>query len=148
MNYPLNQFSPNYFAGVNQPPPGQVAYQDKPYIYVYSPPNGQLSASQTPFIDTLAIQPDSDFLLMAWYISQYTGAFQIQLSDSTGYQLSNGLINSGSISQSQSDPTVFVPWHPFPASGKILINIGDLSGAPNPLQIAFMGSKRFRVQSR
>jgi hypothetical protein len=123
-------------------------YEDKPYTYIYSPPNGQLTANQVPFIDSLAIQPDSDFLLMAWYIAQYTGAFQIQLSDSTGYQLSSGLINSGALSQSSGDPTVFLPWHPFPASGKILINIGDLSGSINPLQIAFVGSKRFRVQGK
>ena len=40
---------------------------------------------------------------------------------------------------------MFSPSHGFPAGGKIVINIQDLSVATNPLQIAFVGEKLFRV---
>ena len=143
--YPHNPYAPDYFAGLEAPPAEVLGYEDRPFEYVYSPPNGQLTSGQVIGQDSVAIQTDADFILYGWYISLYTGAFQIQLTDSTGYQLSSGFINSGAISQSSSDPTVFSPGHPFPASGKILIAITDLSNATNPLQIIFKGVKRFRV---
>jgi hypothetical protein len=143
--YPINQFAPSYFQGVNPPPSDLIGYEPRPFTYIYNPPNNQLTASQELLGQSLAIDVDSDFLLFAWYISLFTGAFQIQLADSKGYYLSNGAINSGAISQSSSDPTVFSPAHPFPAGGKIVINIKDLSVATNPLQIAFVGEKLFRV---
>jgi|SRR5579871_373766 len=141
---PVNQFAPDSFRGVNQPNPAQVGYEDRPFEYVYSPPNDELTADQFLNPDSLSIHTDSDFLLYGWYISLYTGEFQIQLTDSNGYQLQSGLVNSGAISQSASDPTVFSPAHPFPAGGKIQIAIQDLSGDTNPLQIVFKGVKRFR----
>lgn len=145
--YPLNQFAPTYFQGANTPPPGTVGYEERPYDYVYAPPTGQLTANQFSNPDSLAIQTDADFYCYAWYISLFTGAFQIQLIDSSGYQLESGMINSAAISTNGSDPTVFSPGHPFPAGGKIQIVIQDLSSAPNPLQIVFKGVKRFQVQT-
>lgn len=149
--YPFNPFAPSYFGGLNKPdtittPQGTIV-KPKPFEYIYNPPNNQLTANQGPFQDVVPIQADADFLLEAWYISLYTGSFQIQLIDSTGYQLMSGMINSGALSQSSADPTVFSPAHPFPASGKILLVIQDLSGATNPLQITFKGAKLFRVKA-
>jgi hypothetical protein len=143
--YPVNVFAPQYFQGVNVPPATQTGYEPRPFTYIYNPPNNQLTASQVLQGQAVAIDVDSDFLLFGWYISLFTGAFQIQLADSTGYYLSSGFINSGAISQSSADPTVFSPSHGFPAGGKIVINIQDLSVATNPLQIAFVGEKLFRV---
>jgi hypothetical protein len=145
-SYPLNQFAPAYQQGLQQPPPEVVGYEDRPFEYVYNPPNGELTADQLINPDSVAIQTDADFWLAGWYISLYTGAFQIQLLDSTGYQLQSGMINSAAISQSESDPTVFSPAHPFAAGSKIQIVIQDLSDAPNPVQIIFKGWKRFRIQ--
>ena len=144
MTYPQNQFAPEYFQGLQQ---GQdVGYEPRPYTYLYNPPNNQLTAAQLLQGQAVAIDVDSDFLLMGWYISLFTGVFQIQLIDSSGYQLMSGFLNSGAVSQSSADPTVFSPEHPFPAGGKIQINIQDLSDATNPLQIAFVGKKLFRVK--
>jgi len=143
--YPLNQFAPTYYAGVQVAPATEVGFEPKPYDYVYNPPAGQLTALQVRNNDTVAIQTDADFLLFGWYLSLFTGAFQILLTDDTGYQLFSGFINSGAISQSSSDPTVFSPSHPFRAGGKIVIAIQDLSNATNPLQIIFKGQKMFRV---
>lgn len=144
--YPLNQFAPNYQQGIAQPPPAVAGYEDRPFEYIYNPPNGQLTANQLINPDAVAIQTDADFWLAGWYISLYTGSFQIQLTDSAGYQLSDGMINSAAISQLASDPTVLSPAHPFPAGGKIQVVIQDLSGSTNPLQIVFKGWKRFKIQ--
>ncbi len=142
-SYPLNQFAPTAQQGVATPPSQLVGYEERPYDYVYAPPNGKLTALQA-ILDSLAIQTDADFMLMAWYIS-VGASFQIQLTDATGYQLQSGSINSLAISTSAADPTVFSPMHPFPAGSKILINIADLSNADNTIQIVFKGKKLYRV---
>jgi len=146
MQYTMNQYSPSYLQGVNPAPSSEIGFEPRPYTYLYSPANGQLTALQVVNQDSVAIQTDADFLLFGFYLSQFTGAFQILLTDATGYQLFSGFMNSGAISQSSADPTVFSPSHPFPAGGKILISIQDLSNATNPLQIAFVGEKMFRVK--
>lgn len=144
--YPMNPFAPSYQQGLEQPDPQIVGWEDKPFEYVYSPPNGELTANQLINPDSVAIQTDADFWMDGWYLAEFTGVFQVQLIDSSGYQLQSGMINSAAISTVASDPTVFEPHHPFPAGGKIQIVIQDLSGATNPLQIVFKGRKRFRIQ--
>jgi hypothetical protein len=144
-SYPLNQFAPEYLSGVEIAPAADVGYEPRPYTYIYNPPNNELTAGQI-LQDSLSIEVDSDFLLFGWYLPLFTGQFQILIADSTGYNLMSGPLNSGAISQSSSAPTVFSPAHPFPAGGRIqIITLQDLSGAPNPLQIAFVGEKLFRV---
>jgi hypothetical protein len=143
--YRMNQYAPAAFQGVPQPPAEAAGYDTKPYDYIYSPPGGLLTADQVIENDQVSIQPDSDFILAGWYISQYTGAFQIQLTDSAGYQMMSGFLNSGGISLGANNPTVFSPAHMFPAGGRIQVSIQDLSGLTNPLQIVFKGWKRFRL---
>jgi hypothetical protein len=143
--YPLNQYAPSYYAGVEIAPGADVGFEPKPYDYVYNPPNGQLTGGQVLGNQTVAIQTDADFMLFGWYLSLFTGAFQILLTDDTGYQMFSGFMNSGAISQSSASPTVFSPAHPFRAGGKIVIAITDLSGVTNPLQIIFKGEKLYRV---
>jgi hypothetical protein len=143
--YPMNQYAPAYLQGGNVAP--GIAYEPRPFTYIYNPPQNQLLPGQVINGDTVSIDVDSDFMLLGWYLSEFTGEFQIQIVDSSGYQLFSGFLNSGAISQSSSDPTVFSPSHPFPAGGRIQINIQDLSNATNPLQIAFIGEKLFRVQT-
>jgi hypothetical protein len=148
MEYPLNPFAPTYQQGVQGPPPRVVGYEDRPFEYVYSPPTGALTAGQLINPDSVAIQTDADFWLAGLYIAQFTGSFQFQLLDASGYQLQSGMVNSAAFSTIASDPTVLFPAHPFPAGGKIQIVIQDLSAAPNALQIVFKGWKRFRVQAQ
>jgi hypothetical protein len=143
--YPMNQFAPDYFQGLMTPDPAQSGQEIKPYNYVYNPPNNQLTANQSIEGDTVAIQTDADFWMFGWYISLFTGQFQIRLTDSTGYRLQDGFLNSGAISQSSNKPAIFSPSHFFPAGSKILIDIQDLSAATNPLQIVFPGIKVYRI---
>jgi len=132
--YPDNPFSPRAFGGVPQ-----QNFQDRSFNYEYPINLSALEALE----DTVSIDTDADFLLEAWYISKSTGAFTIQLTDSTGYQLQNGQIQSAGLSNSGADPTVISPSHPFPAGGKIKLNITDISNAPNTGQIVFIGTKRY-----
>jgi hypothetical protein len=143
--YPINQFAPDYFQGINTPDPSQSGQEIKTYSYIYNPPNNELTANQEIEGDTVAIQTDADFYMFARYISLYTGAFQMRITDSTGYRLDDGFINSGALSQSSNDPTVFSPMHFFPAGSKIVIDIEDLSGETNPTQIVFPGIKVYRI---
>lgn len=148
--YPISPFAPSYFQGLAVAPSGQTGYEPKPYVYIYNPPalfGG--GGGNTPEVqkDAVAIDTDSDFLLLGWYLALFTGAFQIQLADSSGYLLQSGALNSGSISQNSAKPTVFVPSHAFPAGGKIsIVDLLDLSGALNPTQIAFVGIKLFQAR--
>lgn len=143
--YRMNQFAPAAFMGVPQPPPEVAGYDTKPYFYVYNPPNNELTADQIIEDGQVSIQPDADFICAGLYISLYTGAFQFQLTDAQGYLLSNGLINSGGISQAANEPTILSPAHTFPAGSRIQITIEDLSGSTNPLQLVFVGWKRFKL---
>jgi hypothetical protein len=145
MEYPLNQYAPTYQQGLQQPPPELVGYEDRPFEYIYNPPNGQLTANQLINPDSLAIETDADFWFAGWYIGLFTGSFQVQILDSTGYQLQAGMINSAAISQTASDPTVLSPAHPFAAGSKMQFVIQDLSGSTNPLQLVLKGWKRFKV---
>jgi hypothetical protein len=144
-SYPMNQFAPDAFQGVPHPNPQQTEFEDRPYDYLYAPPTGALSASQELAAQTVQIQTDSDFELRAWYISTATGLFQIRIGDATGYQFSSGFMLSTAISTDPSNPTVFSPQHPFPAGSRIMIDIQDLSAAPNTIQIVFKGVKRYRL---
>ena len=144
--YPANPYAPSYFQGVNTPPPDLTGYDPRPFTYIYNPPNNQLTANQNILGDSVTIDVDADFLAYGWYCSLFTGEFQVQLIDSTGYNLISGYLNSGALSQSSANPTIFTPSHPFPAGGRIQLNIQDLSAATNPLQLAFVGVKLFRTK--
>lgn len=148
MTYPMNPYAPDYFQGMPVAPPDEIGYEPKAHTYLYNPPNNQLTANQILEGQSVSIDTDSDFLLFGWYLSLFTGAFQVQLIDSSGYQLMSGFMNSAAIATSSADPTVFSPAHPFPAGGKIQLNIQDLSGATNGLQLSFVGVKLFRVQKK
>jgi hypothetical protein len=149
-SYPMNPFAPSYFQGMAVASSADTGYEPRPYVYIYNPPalfGGGGGNTVEVKNDSVAIQTDSDFLLLGWYIALFTGAFSIQLADSSGYLMMSGNMNSGAISQNSAKPTVFVPSHPFPAGGKIqIVDLLDLSGALNPTQIAFVGIKLFRAQ--
>lgn len=142
---PMNNFAPDYFRGVMMQDASQSGREIKPYTYIYNPPNNELTANQVIVGDSVSIEVDADFYALAWYISLYTGSFQVRLTDGTGYRLSSGQINSGALSQSSNDPTIISPAMFFAAGSKILIDITDLSGETNPLQIAFQGIKVFQI---
>jgi hypothetical protein len=124
-----------------------VVTEARPFTYLWNPPNNELSASQELVAETVALDLDADFLLTGIYLTLWTGAFQIQILDSFDYALMSGYMNSKALSTSAGYPSALGVGHVFAAGGTIKINIQDLSGAPNPLQLAFVGEKLFRVNT-
>ena len=115
---------------------------DRTFDYVFNPPGGELAASQ--LLQTqVSIDVDAEFWLGSWYVATSTGAFEILLTDSDGYQMEDTPINSSAMSFTGPLPQVFSPAHRFPAGGRIQIQIRNLTGAPNTVQIVFKGWKRF-----
>lgn len=119
----------------------QRGFYDRDFEYVWQPPNGQLTANQS-LKTQQAINVDADFWCAGWYVPVATGAFEVLITDSDGYQWSNIPMNSAGLSVNGGNPQVLTPSHRFPAGGKIQIDIRDLSGATNNVQINFKGWKR------
>lgn len=141
MDYPqvFNPYAAIGFNGVNDVSPPE--YTDKPFDYVF---DVVLSANEALTNQSVPIMTDSDFIWDSVYINTATGAFQVRFSDSCGYYLSNGLINSNNLSTFAGQPYPIIPDWWFPAGGRIGVDITDLSGATNTIQLVFRGKKRFR----
>jgi len=136
-------------------------------INPYAPPayNGMLDATPAGYVDVdfkipfdvvlaanqespnLArdVPTDADFIWRATIASVQTGEYSVQFKDSQGYEFSNGLIHRINISASAIAPSVNGHEIVIPAGGQIGIHILDLSGAPNTIQILFLGVKRYKL---
>ncbi len=137
----VNPFASAAYNGLpNGAPPN---WQDVGFDYVY---DIVLTANQTLLNQTVPIQPDADFLWRATSIGIATGAFSIKYYDSQGYALSNApRINNSFNVGLISTPAPRFPELIFPAGSRIGIDITDLSGAGNTIQIVFLGPKRYRL---
>lgn len=136
-----NIFSPSAYLGIpgNQTP-GTI---DSDFTYTYTV---SLTANQLLTNQGVLVYTDADFAMRALILATYTGPFQIQLSDASGYYLSsNMLLYSIFLQNFAPFPFPFVPEIIIPAGGRIGINIQDLSGAGNTIQIAFRGAKKFSI---
>jgi len=137
----LNPYAPPAYNGLSGEYPNGFMDVDHSYIYQVVLAANQMLRDQQQPIDT-----DSDFVLRAVQLTANTGVFAVRFSDSQGYYLSNGLLRSAIFLVG----TVAVPYAVFPelvlpSGGRIGIDIQDLSGAPNTVELTFRGVKRYRV---
>lgn len=135
-------FAPPGYNGLAQGSlPG--GYIDVDFAYTY---NEVLTALQNLPNQAVSISNDADFALRAIVLASNTGAFQIRLSDSQGYYLSNGYLQSALflVAGAPSYFTVF-PEIIFPSGGKIGIDLIDVSNAGNTIQMLFRGVKRYET---
>lgn len=137
-----NPFAPPVFNGFPDDSPEGYADVDFSYIYDTNPALGPLETRLNQAVSTMN---DADFAIRGMYVSQATGAFSIRISDSQGYYLSNGPIVSSNILGDASSPFVVWPEILIPAAGRIGIDIADLSGALNTIEVVFRGVKRYRI---
>lgn len=136
-----NPFATQALNGLNNAAP--ESYVDVDFTYVY---DVVLTASQALQNQQVAIMTDSDFEWRAWLTASATGQFSVRFSDSQGYQLSNSLLLNNSFSNGiASSPSPVVPGLIFPAGSRIGIDITDLSGSGNTIELWFRGVKRFRL---
>ena len=120
-----------------------MGYVDVAFDYVY---DVNLLANQVVRDGAVPIHTDADFVLRAIVLSQATGAFSIRFNDSQGYYLSSGFLMSANfLSGTVPYPYPVFPEMLFPAGSRIGVEINDLSGAPNTVQILLRGAKRFRL---
>ncbi len=120
-----------------------MGYIDVSFDYVY---DVTLLLNQQLRDQSIPIHTDSDFVLRAIILSQATGAFSIRFNDSQGYYLSSGFMMSANfLSGTVPYPYPIFPELLFPAGSRIGIEINELSGAGNTVQMVFRGAKRYRL---
>lgn len=116
-------------------------YYDAAFSYVY---NVALTASQVLIGQTVSIFSEADFCFRA-LLFQSTGLFGIRFQDGQGLYLDSGFVFSTNYPNNPGDPFPWLPEVVYPASGRIWLDIEDLSAAPNTVQIVFVGANRRKV---
>lgn len=137
----VNPYAAPVFADVVGP---GDQFVDTAYTYVY---NKTLTANQSLLGQVVSLDPDADFVLYAVQINSLTSVLgTLQLMDNQGMVFSNEPVNFGAfLIGGLPVPYAIEPGRIFAANGRILLNITDLSGAENTVQITFQGSKRYRL---
>ena len=136
-----NPFAPPAANGLN--PASPADYVDVDFTYPY---DVVLTALQELLNQAVSTTNDADFAIRGIVIAFSTGSFNIRVSDSQGYYLSNGYIASANLQADAASPNVVFPEILIPAGGRIGIDIQDTSGGQsNVIQILFRGVKRYRL---
>lgn len=135
-----NPFAAAVLNGVNPTAPG--GFVDVDYTYVY---DVTLTALQLARDQQVPIHTDADFLWRG-ILQSSTGVYAVRFGDSQGYYLSSSLVANVNLSNDPTRPTPIFPELFFPAGGRILVDIQDMSSAPNTVQVCFRGVKRYRAK--
>ncbi len=135
----LNPLAPPAANGVMDASPFNCLDQSFNYVYTFSLTSFQVLSNQS-----ISILTEPDFLWRGLLFTS-TGAFGIRFQDGQQYYLSNDFIQSGNLLGTAGDPFPVFPEVFYPAGGKIVLDIQDLSGASNTGQIIFIGANRYKV---
>lgn len=87
---------------------------------------------------------DSEFIWLAIQGSQ-TGAYQIQFQAPDGRWLNSSALRNENIVGTAQFPVMLPAPVRVPKAGKIGVNIKDLSGAANNVQLVFVGVRAYEV---
>lgn len=117
-------------------------------VYVF---DVELTANQNLPNQRVVIDGGAPFRLKALSGTQ-DGAYRVRFRHATGEYMSSGtqtdLVNNGNIIGTAQFPFPVSPPSMYGASGAILIDIEDLSGAGNTVQIAFIGANVYPTANR
>lgn len=140
MRYSSSPYASPAYNGIGQTnvPP---QYRDVAFDYVFP---ATLNANQRVQLQQ-SIDNDADFAWRAVVINTMTGAFSVRFSDSDWYYLSSGAILSNNILGDPSSPWPVFPEIMLPAGGIIGVELTDLSGAGNTIELLFRGAKRYAL---
>ena len=141
----LNPMSPPAIQGIADASP--MGFADVAFNYTY---NVVLTASQFLQNQVVSIFAEADFVWRGLVFTSNPGTtaglFAVRFMDGQGYYLSDGLIYSTNLPNTAGDPFPVFPEVLYPAAGRILLDIQDLSAATNTIQIVFVGANRYQVR--
>lgn len=132
-------YAPAHLLGLGDSSPAGSPYPDQSYDI---PVNITLTALQN-LVTAQIIERDAAFVWRGIIANSQTGIYQVRFDINGWYLISSDQIVNANL---QSDPSAPYPIFPeliVPAGGRIGINITDLSGAGNTIQMVFRGVKRF-----
>lgn len=138
MRHANSPYASPAFNGIGQAstPP---RYRDVCFDYTFQATVAANSQSQLQ----QSIENDADFAWRATVINLSTGNFAVKFSDSDFFNLSSGFIVRDNILGDPSSPFPVFPEIIIPAGGRIGIEIQELSGAQNTIEILLRGAKRY-----
>lgn len=134
----------HYFGLGDTPPaasplPAPAGKTPRGFDYAYQV---TLTANQYLPDQALAINSDAEFLLMALCGTQ-TGPYAIRLRDAEGFLMSSALLRNANVIGTRENPRPMLPELRVPPGGKLGIDIQNLTGADNVIEIVFIGVKQF-----
>lgn len=141
MTRTANPYAPPAYNGIGQTnvPNG---YRDVQFDYVF---DIVLTANQS-LQTQQSVHNDADFMWRAVVNARNTANnFTVRFSDSDWYYLSSAPIHSLNLQGDASSPYPVWTEIAIPAGGRIGVDITDLSGAQNTIQLLFRGVKRYVV---
>jgi hypothetical protein len=136
-----NPQAPLVINGLNDGSP--QGFQDQSFDYTY---DVVLTGNQFLRDQVVSIFTEADFAWRALIPATFTGVFSVRFTDGQGYYLSSGLIHVNNLTGTPADPWIVFPETVYPAGGRIGIDIQDLSGAGNTIQLLFRGVNRYRLR--
>ena len=132
--------APAHLLGLGDSSPQGTPYPDQSYDI---PTNITLTGDQS-LSTQQTIQRDADYVWRGIIINSYTSQlFQVRFNINGWYFMSQGYVLAANLQSDPSAPYPLFPEMTIPAGGQIGIDITDLSGSTNTIQIVFRGVKRF-----
>lgn len=120
--------------------PVDPAYTEEAFTYVF---DVSLTAGQEKLDLALMIDGDTDFVWMAT-AGRQDGDYEIKFKLPNGRSLSSSRIRNTNCIGTAQFPVPKFPAQQLSAGGKLSIDIKDLSGSANTVQITLIGVKRFK----
>jgi hypothetical protein len=133
-----NPLAPPVYSGLN-PVNGPTDF-----TYVYDTPANQLAANGS-LSDAVSTMLDADFHWTAIVLNSYTSiSFSVRFGINGLYYLSQFQVLASNYLGDPSSPYPIMGQLIVPAGARITLDMTDLSGATNTLQILFRGTKTFK----
>lgn len=135
----LNPMAPPVYGGLITPD------GDVDFTYPY---DITLTGNQA-LSDTIKTNTDADFQMTSILVNVYTSIqFSFRLNVNGVYYLSSGQILAGNLVSDPSAPPPVLGKFIIPRGADLNIDITDLSGAGNTIELLFRGMKKFGSGSR
>lgn len=127
---------------IAQPPPAPTEPHKESAYYVFQ---RTLSGNQALPDLRQIIDADSDFLLLSIHGTQ-TGNYTIRLRNALGRYIYSAAARNANVVGTAQFPVPLIRPELIPAGGSIGLDLVDLSGSSNTVEIVFAGEKWFKTR--